>query len=107
MIEPITKLLWDAAILVALVVALGPKERPKYPMVVAGAAGVGLAFAIYDFLARVLPAWLLGYLIVVPIILTGVMLVRYGRLRLKQATIATGLFILARLLTHLAVKLVF
>ena len=91
LIEFTVKLLLDTAILIALVVALGRKRRPDYLKVVLSCLAVVAAYALYDLV----PRWLLGYFFVVPLILiTGVILVMFGRLSVKQAAMATGVFFL-------------
>ncbi|MFH1266396.1 MAG: hypothetical protein ABIK89_11775 [Planctomycetota bacterium] len=79
----------DTAILIALVLIFGRDRRPKALQVVLVSLGIAGAYC----LCNLLPIWLLGHLIVVPLfIFSGIMLMLYGRLKLKPAAIASGLF---------------
>ena len=100
LLKLIITLILDTAILVALALIFGPKQQQKYPRVLGSSAAVAGCFALYGLV----PRWLLGYLFVLPLLVfTGAILMIFGRLRLKQAAIATGIFFLLHVLIGWAV----
>jgi hypothetical protein len=81
--------LLDTVLLMALVAVFGRDRRPKVLRLFLTSVGVAAAYCIYEW-TRGLH---LGHMIVVPlVIVTGIVLMLYCRLRLKQAAIVAGLF---------------
>jgi hypothetical protein len=84
------RLVLDFVILIALVFALGRSvSRPQYRKLLVACLCVVAAFGLYHLLLLV-PRWLLEWLLLVPrLIATGAILMAFGRLKLKQAALAS------------------
>ena len=97
-------LVLDIVILTALVAILGRGNRRALPRV----AGVSLGVAVAYSAAEWLLGWLLGHLLVVPmVIVTGVVLMFFCGLRLRQAAAVSGLFFVLRVVLHAIVERLF
>ena len=82
-------LILDAAVLAALVLVFGQNRLHQARRAVV----IGLGLALTWLVCR----WMFGWLIVLPLtILTGLVLMAYGRLRLKRAALATLIFLVLR-----------
>lgn len=87
------RLLVDAALLAGLVLFFGSHRFRRAPR----ALLVGLGLALTWLVCKLLLGWLLGFLLILPLaILTGAVLMVYGRLRLKRAAFATAIFLAGR-----------
>lgn len=79
----------DTLLLMILVVVFARDRRPRVVRLFFTSLGVAAAYFIYEW-TRGLH---LGHMIVVPlVIVTGIVLMLYCRLKLKQAAIVAGLF---------------
>ncbi len=91
LVKLLVKLLLDALLLILLVIVFGRGKRGRYSKLLLTSLGLAAAWGVHDLL----PRWLFGYVFAVPLIVfTGVVLMVAGRLRLKHAAIASGLFFL-------------
>ena len=91
LIKSAVKLVLDVVVLVAMGVIVGRKHQPRYLKLLLGSLAVAAAYMAYDWL----PRWLLGYLFVVPLVAAAaVVLAVFGRLRWKQAAVASLVFFL-------------
>jgi len=79
----------DTLLLMTLVVIFARDRRPKVVRLFLTGLGVAAAYCIYELIGDLN----LGHMIVVPlVIVTGIVLMLYCRLKLKQAAIVAGLF---------------
>ena len=96
LIKSAVMLVLDVVVLVAMGVILGRKNQPRYLKLLAGSLAVAVAYLVYD-----LTQPLFGYLLFVPVIAApAVVLVVYGRLRWKQAAVASAVFFFVHFLIH-------
>ena len=94
-------LILDFIILIALVLLLGRKSRPKLRRLLLVSLGAALAFFVCDLL----PARLFAQLIMLPLaILTAVVLVVFCRLKMKPAALAAGLFLVLHIFLGAALE---
>ena len=80
----------DTVVLMALVLLFARDGRPKLARLFLTSLGIAAGYCIYECISQLR---LLGHMIVVPLVLlTGIALMLYCQLKLKQAAIVAGLF---------------
>ena len=89
----LSTLLLDTVILIAILEVLGQDDGPELPQLVLVCIGVAVANCFWHLLL----GWLLGHLIVVPVVVfDGIVLMVFCRLRIRQAAVASALFFVFR-----------
>jgi hypothetical protein len=92
----------DTVVLMALVLLFARDRRPKLARLFLTSLGVAAAYCICDWIGQ------LGRMIVVPLVLfTGIALMWYCQLKLKQAVIVAGLFFALHVLLSMTFRLFF
>ncbi|NQT16766.1 MAG: hypothetical protein HQ582_28675 [Planctomycetes bacterium] len=94
----------DTVLLMVLVAIFARDRRPKLIRLFFTGLGVAAAYCIYELIGDLK----LGHMIVVPLVLvTGIVLMMYCRLKLKQAAVVAGLFFALHVVLDFALGFVF